>query len=157
MLRNYNTHFPYHEWHGICFIIYGMKIGIPVFNDRVSPVFNWAKKLMVAQLGKTGKKEPAYTIELDELKELERVALLTGEGIQVLICAGICRALLKAISGEGIQVIPGIVGRIDDVLDAYKSDTLMQPRFRMPGYNRIRSGRKGHFKKRCFMHGQDFR
>ena len=115
---------------------------MPVFNDRVSPVFNWAEKLMVVRLGKTGKKEPAYTIKLDKLNESERVALLTGEGIQVLICAGICRALLKAISDEGIQVIPGIVGRIDDVLDAYKNDTLTQPRFRMPGYDRKRSGRK---------------
>ncbi|NOY09339.1 MAG: hypothetical protein GXP33_10925 [Spirochaetes bacterium] len=134
-----------------------MKIGIPVFNGRVSPVFNWAKKLMIAQTGKTGKKESAYTIELDEHNELDRVALLAGEGVQVLICAGICRALLKAISYKGIQVIPGIVGEIDDVLDAYKNGTLAQPKFRMPGYNRIKGGRRGQFKKRHFMHGQDLR
>jgi len=111
-----------------------MKIGIPVFNDRVSPVFDWARNLMIVVIGEAGEAEGSRIVGMDELGEWERVTLLVSEGINVLICAGICGTLIQAITGRGIQVIPGIVGHVDDVLEAYKNGRLFQQEFCMPGY-----------------------
>ena len=119
-----------------------MKIGMPVFTERVSPVFDWARKLMIVQVGESDDMESRRTVEMENLSEWERVTLLVSEGVNVLICAGICGSLLQAISGSGIQVIPGIVGRVDDVLEAYKNSRLAQPEFCMPGYQIRR--RRGH-------------
>jgi len=127
-----------------------MKIGMPVFNGRVSPVFDWARKLMIVQVGETGDTESRRTVEMENLGEWERVALLVSEGVHVLICAGICGSLLQAVTGRGIQVIPGIVGRIDDVLEAFKKGGLAQPRFCMPGYQMRRRRGRGRLNRSDF-------
>ena len=127
-----------------------MKIGLPVFNDRVSPVFDWARNLMIVQMNENGDMGERRTVEMGNLGEWERVALLVSEGVNVLICAGICGSLLEAITGRGIQVLPGIVGQVDDVLEAFKEGRLAQPQFCMPGYQMRRRIGHGRLKRSNF-------
>ncbi len=125
-----------------------MRIGIPVFNNRVSPVFDWARRLLVVDVDEHGKKTFEKILEIPGYDLYERVDLLVENKVEVLVCAGICMALLRMIIAKGISVIPGIVGDVDDVIEALIHGNIEEPKFVMPGFRRFKGGmwtRKGGF------------
>ncbi len=125
-----------------------MRVGIPVFNNRVSPVFDWAKRLLVVDIDDTGKKLSESVVEITGYDLYGRVELLVNNKIEILVCAGICMALMQMIRARGISVIPGVVGEIDDVIEALINGTIEEPRFAMPGFGRFKGrmwGRRGDF------------
>ena len=109
-----------------------------MFNDRVSPVFDWSNNLLVVGLNENGEEIERYIIKMGEIRIYERIDFLIKEGIDVLICAGICMELLQLMVERGIKVIPGITGNVNAVIDAYKKGKLVEDRFFMPGFGRFR-------------------
>jgi predicted Fe-Mo cluster-binding NifX family protein len=76
-------------------------------------------------------------ISLSHLSASERVAALQREDVATLICGGISEALRRMLESSGVHVITGIVGDVEDVLEAFVSNRLDAPEFSMPG--RMRS------------------
>jgi predicted Fe-Mo cluster-binding NifX family protein len=74
--------------------------------------------------------------------------LLTSEQISVLICGGIHPRFQEAIQGQNVQLVWGVVGEWQDVLQAYLNGTLQtNPSFCLHhnfrrGY-RFRKGQQG--------------
>lgn len=129
-----------------------MRIALPVWNGRISPVFDSARRLLLVDTAEAG---GAHASEetLEEIVPLARVKRLSVLGADVLICAGISPAMLSALSACGIRVIPGIAGDAMDVVKAFRSGRFPAPQFFMPGW---RGGRRRRFRRgRPFNRGGD--
>ena len=109
-----------------------MRIAVPVWRDRVSPVFDVAGTLLLvdseggAPLHRTDASMPE-----DDLGA--RVQKLSDLGVDVLICGAISRRLETMLAEAGIEVVARICGGVEEVLDAYRSGRHDDPAFAMPG------------------------
>jgi hypothetical protein len=124
---------------------------MPVFNGRVAPVFDWAGRLLLVEVGE-GAAARREERDIVGVAPLQRPALLRSSGASVLICGGISPALAAQVAALGIELIPGVVGPADQVLAAYGGGRLSGPRWAMPGWcgqpgggRRARRGRGGGF------------
>jgi predicted Fe-Mo cluster-binding NifX family protein len=120
-----------------------MKIALPVWESRVSPVFDVAGRLLIVDV------EDGLVSARDELPlatpdPSERVRRLSELGIEVLICGAISRFLEAELLASGLRTIPRVCGEVEDIIQAYLTGTLTQPAFQMPGCcRRRRRGRQG--------------
>lgn len=108
------------------------RIAIPVWQGRVSPVFDTAGNLLVVDVA--GAREVGRTeVPLSEPMLPRRVTRLVELGVEVLICGAISQALLAMVTSAGIVAVPWVAGNVQEVLGAYLARQLPNPRFLMPG------------------------
>ena len=120
-----------------------MRIGIPVWQGRVSPVFDTAKTLLVVD--REGPVETSRSeTPLPDTSQAERVAALGRLGVQTLLCGAVSRPVASLLSASGIVVVPFLNGNVDEVIEAYVTGSITDPRFLMPGCcgRRRRRGRR---------------
>jgi len=120
-----------------------MKIAIPQWQDRVSPVFDVAASLLVVDMA-DGREEARVTVELTAMDPLRRAQQVASLSPDVLICGAVSWPLEMALTSAGVRVIPQICGGIGEVLEAFANGDLGQDRFLMPGCcgrRRMRGGR----------------
>ena len=115
-----------------------MKLVMPVWEGRISPLFDVARELLVIVV-EEGREQNRQSVPLQEEWLPFRVRRLADLGVKVLICGGISRALADLLQTAGITVIAQIKGEPDQVLNAYLSGNLAAPRFAMPGAGRIKA------------------
>ena len=109
-----------------------MRLAIPVWQGRISPVFDVAGQLLLVEL--TDGREIAREERLVEGDTPdERARKLAELGIGTLICAGISQPLEAMLGGCGIRVIARICGGVKEVLAAFMAGRLGEERFAMPG------------------------
>ena len=109
-----------------------MKIAIPTWNGRVSPVFDTASRLVVVEIGEE-REIARFETDISEYFLPSKSMRLTGLEIDTLICGAVSRPLSYMITTSGIKLIPWIAGQVDEVLQAFLNNTLFDPRFIMPG------------------------
>jgi len=109
-----------------------MKVAIPVWNDCVSSVFDFAHRLLLVGI-ENGREVERSEVELKAESLPQRAGSLKNLGVDVLICGAISQALACMVTASGIQVLPYVTGSIDDVLQAYLTGQLLKPEFSMPG------------------------
>jgi predicted Fe-Mo cluster-binding NifX family protein len=109
-----------------------MKVAIPIWEDRVSPVLDTASRLLVIDVEnrKEASRSETYLEGLDLFRRCFRIQNL---GVDILICGAISRPYFRELAATGIRVISGISGNPEDVLKAYLKGTLSHSRFAMPG------------------------
>ena len=121
-----------------------MKVAIPFWQGRVSPVFDVATRLLLVE-GADGRESGRSEVPLSATDPTQRAGELAGHGTTVLICGAISWPLEMAVASSGIQVVAQICGRVEDVLRAFLEGTLSDPAFLMPGCcgrrQCVRSGR----------------
>ena len=118
-----------------------MRIAIPVWEDRVSPVLDTASKLLVIERDDQGdiwRNE----IHLREQGLSQRASRIEKAGIDILICGAVSSPFSQILIASGINLISGISGCVEDVLRAYMRGCLTQPKFLMPGCRRMRFGHR---------------
>ena len=118
-----------------------MRLAIPIFGSRISPVFDFSTKALIVEI-RDGREINRYEIQLAGLLPLERVQRLKDAQVSTLICAGLSLPLQRMLFVAGLQVIPGIVGEADEVIDAYRGGGLDKRRFLMPGFCHRKRGRR---------------
>ena len=132
------------SWHGWCFPSVMMKLAIPQWQGRVSPVFDVAGHLVIVEIdaGRVAQRQEAAFVEGEPQFQ---AAFLAKAGIDVLVCGAISRSLEVALSAVGIETIGQICGDIEEVLTAYMDGRLAQGEFLMPGCcgRRRHRGRRG--------------
>jgi predicted Fe-Mo cluster-binding NifX family protein len=109
-----------------------MKLALTVWENRISPVFDCAQRLLVVDV----KGEMATSKHLEPFRyesPFSRATRLSDLGIKVLICGAVSESFANIIETYGITIIPFIAGSVEDVLDAYLKDELYSAKFRMPG------------------------
>lgn len=110
-----------------------MKVAIPIWNGSVSSVFDFAHKLLLLDI-ENGREINRLEISLSPESVPQRAGRLKDLGVNVLVCGAISQALANMVTASGIQVLPYVTGRFDDILQAYLTGQLILPQFTMPGY-----------------------
>ena len=109
-----------------------MRIAVTIWNDKISPVFDTASRLLIIEaenLNETARFK-TYLYEQDISQRCLRIQDLK---VNVLICGAISRPFSMLLMSSGIKIISGISGPAEDVLRAYLHGSLPNSRFLMPG------------------------
>jgi predicted Fe-Mo cluster-binding NifX family protein len=109
------------------------KVAIPVFGGRISPVLETCLRISVIEI-EENREIGRDDISLDGLGLQERLKIFQEAGVDILICSGISEYFYQLFESANIQVISGIAGDLEEVLQAFKEDKLEQAFFYMPGY-----------------------
>jgi predicted Fe-Mo cluster-binding NifX family protein len=111
-----------------------MRIAIPVWNGRVSPVFDVARSIRVFDIC-----DGAVIDVSDRRLRIEgRAEALVKLGVDVLICSAISAPLESRLWASGIQVVPETCGTAEDIISAFVVGDLGLKKFRSPGHPCIR-------------------
>ena len=111
-----------------------MKIAVAVYNNRISPVFDASKNVLVLDIKNRhieAKQEETFASGNPE----QKVSRLSQLGVKELICGAISTELARLIDREGIKLISYTAGNLDEVLSTYLKKGLPNPKLRMPGYS----------------------
>jgi len=132
-----------------------MRVAIPTWDERVSPVFDVAKHLVVVDIEGDVEVNREET-RLDETQLMTRARRVAELGVDVLICGAISQPLENMLTAAGVRVIPQTCGRAEDVFRAFVSGQLADTAFLMPGCcgrrRRFRGRRRGGW-SRFYMGG----
>lgn len=133
-----------------------MKMALTVWGDRISPVFDAARMLLVVEIKNTKIISRCYETFYPELPT--RLAVRLAEiNVVVLICGAISEMPANILEANGIKLIPFITGDAHEVIDAYVKDSPFMPTFLMPGCSHKRHRHAGRGKKHGarFAHGRE--
>lgn len=109
-----------------------LRIAIPQWQGRVSPVFDVAGSLLVVDF-EDGREVRREEVRLVRADAVDRTAELARLGAEVLICGAISAPLEARLAAAGVQVIGFVCGAVEDVLAGFASGELASPAFLMPG------------------------
>ena len=128
-----------------------MKVGISVWEDKISPVLDGSKQLMVLNI-QDGKEIGRDEVELLETYLPFRARKIAGLGLDVLICGAVSRPLAVMLTNSGISLVGWANGCVNDVLEAFLNKELDVTDFAAlvgigggRGGRRFRHGRCGKF------------
>ena len=108
-----------------------MKLAIPVWEGRVSSVFDFAcSAVVVAWDGPT--QVDCTKVALSG-QGPNRIVTLKQLGVDTLICGAISRPLALWASACGIRLFPYVTGVVDEVIEAFEKGQLGSERFVLPG------------------------
>lgn len=106
-----------------------MRIAIPIWDGRVSPVFDVSTSIRVFDIHAGS----VVSASNHRLKGESRALALLKLGVDVLICAAISPSLEATIWVSDIEVLPNICGSADEVVAAFVSGDEALTAFRSPG------------------------
>jgi len=124
------------------------KFAITVWEQRVSPVFDAARTLLIAEIdGNTLVGVSSLAIEPD--RPLELLQILRTQQVTLVICGAVSEQPAAMLEAAGIELIPFVAGDVHWVLDRFLHNRLTGAECRMPGCGRkiccrgkIRRGRE---------------
>jgi predicted Fe-Mo cluster-binding NifX family protein len=108
------------------------RVGIPVFESRVSPVLDSCNRLLVVDID-GGREVNRVEISLEKINISERIEIFTRWGIRKIICAGVSDIMCRYLAAKKIALISGIAGKLEEIINAYICDKLDDACFIMPG------------------------
>ncbi len=109
-----------------------MKVALTVWENRISPLFDAASMLLIADI-ENGRISKKYFEAIKSESQCRRVGKLYDMGVDILICGGISAFYANLIEARGIKIIPFTAGGIDEVLNAYIEGNIYKKNYRMPG------------------------
>ena len=112
-----------------------MKIAIPVWENKISPVLDTASRLLVVEV-KAGGDMSRFEVYLDERDLSKRSLRIMGLGVDTVICGAVTRHFSDMLKALGIDIVTGISGQPDDVLHACFEGRLAHSKYLMPGWSR---------------------
>lgn len=117
-----------------------MTVAIPIWQDRVSPVFDAASRLLVVRRGRARELErKEFALGAVASDALARTVL--DIGVDVLLCAAISEPLRFALERGGVRVEDNLCGEVESLLRAFNAGTWRDPKFQMPGCGKQREFR----------------
>ncbi len=121
-----------------------MKAALTIWEKRISPVFDSAQMLLVAEIKNKeviNKQHEKFNPEMPS----RLTNMLIGLNVDVLICGAISEIPANAIEACGIKLIPFIAGNVNEVLDTYAKGLQLEPAYLMPGCGKnCQRQEKGH-------------
>ncbi|BBO67640.1 hypothetical protein DSCA_15700 [Desulfosarcina alkanivorans] len=111
-----------------------MKVAVTVWEDRISPVFDASRHLLIAEIEDARITRRSFVLFNPE-RPSHLAKTLTELDVPVLICGAVSQVPANMIVAGGITMIPFITGEVDRVLDVYAKGGSLAPAFVMPGCN----------------------
>lgn len=121
-----------------------MNVAITVWGNRISPVFDSAQTLLVAEVWDEQVVDRRIQLFQGTLFQ-QCLSLLQELEVSVLICGALCEGPVRLLESEDIEVIPFVTGEAEEILEWYIQGKDME-KFAMPGCNqpkRCCRGRSG--------------
>jgi predicted Fe-Mo cluster-binding NifX family protein len=100
-------------------------LAIPLFGDEVAPRFCVADEVLLTEVDDSSVASSGRLL-LAGAPWQERLSRLAAHGVTVLLCGGFNRLFMPMARNLGIQVIWGLAGRVDELVDAYRRGELEQ-------------------------------
>ena len=122
------------------------RIAISLWNKRIAPVFDVARHLWIIETAEgaiVAQSERRFATDDTH----ERALRLTTLQVDQLICGAITRSSCDALAERGIKVISFVAGGLEQVIQAWLSDSLKDGHLAMPGCRRGK--RRGARKHPC--------
>ncbi len=126
-----------------------MKLAIPIWQDRISPVLDYASLVRIVDVDDGGAVCGTMTMDLPVSHLAARVGVFKNLGVDVVICGAISMPLLRMLQAEGVRIIPGLAGDVSEVQQAFLEGTAIQDRFPMPGCGRAGRRRQHRRGRHC--------
>jgi len=122
-----------------------MKTAFPFWNNRIAPVFDVARQLLLVE-STAGRiiRETEEPMPADDMGA--KGECMTRLGVNTLVCGAISRPMQGLISSCGITLIPFVAGDLREVIQAWIEGRIQDRKFAMPGccsQERQRGGRSG--------------
>jgi len=96
---------------------------LTVWKERVSPLFDAARLLLIAQVeGRTVRSRQFQPLQPEPIHR--RAARLAELGVGTLICGAISRPQAILLKAHGIRVLADVTGRAEAALAAFLDDRL---------------------------------
>ena len=108
-----------------------MFVAITVWGDRVSPVLDCAKNLLVVEISArqvVDRKTERFDSELLPQNLIE----LSRQGVRLLICGAVSNELAMTVENCGIRLHPFLSGDVEKILEAVAHGRSVSA-FAMPG------------------------
>ena len=120
----------FHLWIGFFNMV---RIAIPIFKARVSPVFDTCTRILLIDF-ENNRQIAQKELDIDNFSLQERLQILEKNDVAVIICGGISNVFHAILSNSNILLISGISGNVEEVIKAHFDGRLDDPCFFMPGY-----------------------
>ena len=146
---------PFHVhrfWQLACSSLSVMRVAIPCWQGRVSPVFDTSGALLLVDI-ENGRESGRAQGTLIRSGPFARAGEFLRYGADTLICGAISEPLESVLRQAGVDVIGFVCGPADAVLSAFLAGELSDPDFWMPGACRRHRWRRAGAKRRhglCF-------
>ncbi|MGD8961261.1 MAG: hypothetical protein PVF29_11565 [Desulfobacterales bacterium] len=108
------------------------RVAIPVFESRVSPVLDSCQRMVVVDIEK-GCEIRRQELNLDKMSIHERIEVIARWGIRKIICAGVSDVMCRFLAGKNIDLVSGIAGELEKIINAYICNRLDDACYIMPG------------------------
>jgi predicted Fe-Mo cluster-binding NifX family protein len=114
-----------------------MRVVVPDWRGRVSPVFDVAEQALLVELD--GQEDGSRRTEsLASTAPHERAPRLKELGVDVVVCGAVSWLLEALLAANGVWVVPLVCGEVEEVVRAFRNGTLEEGQFAMPGCCRKR-------------------
>jgi predicted Fe-Mo cluster-binding NifX family protein len=100
-----------------------MKVAITIWENRVSPVADSAREVLVVEVG-GGRILRRRQEHFDDDSLFNHAGKLSELSVKIFICGAISDFYGSLVEGYGIRLIPFVYGQVDDVLNAFASNSL---------------------------------
>jgi predicted Fe-Mo cluster-binding NifX family protein len=110
-----------------------MRIAIPVWENKVSPVLDTASRLLIVEI-QDNKELSRFKVYLEEDDIARRCHRVRGLGVDVLICGAVSKSFSRMLSSIGVRLISGRSGAVNSIIGAYFIGKLSDSKFLMPGF-----------------------
>ncbi len=119
-----------------------MRVAIPLWQGRVSPVFDEASRILLVDIfeNRELKRQEAPLLARNPF---HRARLLPTLGVDLLICGMISQTQRAALASAGIKIIPHICGPMEEVIAAFLDGQIEDGALCMPGCRKRKSWRGG--------------
>ena len=114
-----------------------MKLAVTVWGNRISPVFDAASTLLVAEI--TNKKiYGQYYTAFDPQSPTDLIHTLKNHHVTTLVCGAISKTPASLIQDQHVHLIPFVTGNVRQFLDSFALDQTVKKKYRMPGFQPFR-------------------
>ena len=118
------------------------KTAFSYWDHRIAPVFDTAQQLYVVETDRGGIVDQNQALLTEELP-VQKALRLVEWNISTLVCGAISRPMYELVAAYGIRIIPFVAGELDEIIQAWQQNRLLQEAFAMPGCCGRRRGLRG--------------
>jgi len=108
------------------------KIAVTVWEHRISPVFDSARTLLIAEVDETSIVSASY-LTFDPNRLMDLVQLLRAQKVMVIICGAVSEGPANMLEAAGFELIPFIAGDYRRVVQTFIQGDPFRGEFTMPG------------------------
>ena len=117
-----------------------MKTAFAVWNNRIAPLFDVARRLIVVDPAAAGE-DVQIQVLLTGDPPLQKAQQLSELGVDCLVCGAISRPLKSVLMARGIRLFAYVAGDVQVVIDAWRRQPGAIETYAMPGRRKSRRRR----------------